>query len=1452
MSTENPRRWRRLAGAAGAAALLAGLPAAANAELPRSPVANTPASTDQLTLTDSSEALAPGITLRHLRALTKEQGWVDLHELLVDLTAPNVHPDVAVNKDVTTKNVLTTFAPNVGATVMVNGDFFDISGTMAGEGLTLHDGRLLKGALAGNNDHTYLATGTDGLAHIERLAVDSSVVLGGDPTPHEVATFNDAGHESGAAFPTDSIVAYTSDWGVATRDPNTLPSHAGSQQKSLVEVKVVNGTVASVTASTDGTSAGGSGAIDSDTTYLEGFGADATALETLSVGDSVSFTNSVSDSMSNALRSALGGRQQLVVDGVAQPESVVGDDGGAPRTSAGLAQDGKTLMIVTTNGRDTANETPGPTRESMGLIMRSLGAYEAINFDGGASTEMVGRRYGDTSYQQLHGSSIGAGGQRSVPDGYGLFVTPGDGTAHSLVVSPDKDNGGDDPTLSRVFPGMHRTFSLGAVDDHGVAVTAPIGRSWSAPEGSFSGDTYTAPSSVTAAHNVTVTATAGIATGTGTIRVLGAPAVLQPSRRTLEFGALGETQELTVNGLDKDGFAAPIVASDLRVSYDGSLVRVTLNSDGTGLDVSPVKSGVEYLTVSAGGATTQVRVETGIVSTYLESFVSPLDTWARGPTHNEDQTLTEVRGAGHDPSTPEGADALRLDYDYSVAITQPANARAGGIKPAAGAPAASIHGPATSLSFWVKSTTPQPAGISITYGSANGLSQSFDNLVRLDTTDWQQITVPVPATWTFPLHISSIQPIDENTTTATYRGGVYFSDLEANSPGSVTPAPPTTPVPDRLVSTDGQLSNDSGAWAFGAIGDMRYDANTAKGVKQGTLEVQRAIEQRPDFLLLDGNIASASTDTAISSAETMLEGAGCDLVPLDQALPSSTPDGTIPCLYIPGDVEWKASGTTDANGDAWGRAFSSASGSFDHKGTRFVLLNSGDNSSDAATSFDQLAMLRDQLDDAQTDDSVENVVVVQHATLSDPAGAGNQLGDANDIALLKSMLSSFHAASGKGVSMIGADAQVADVSRNDGVSYVTLPSAGTVPGGTTATGGFDGWVRFGVDAATATSDDWLDADVRAYAEGSSLSGPASVAVGSQIAISGTLDQAASLSVPIGYPNSVDWTGSDNLAIGSGQAATDAARAAGKAAILDPATGVLHGLRDGQVTVGISNDSVSGGSQVKSSKTIKVGNGPATPVSDLSATPLSFADQQAGTVSDAQAVTITSTGSAPLSISSIDVSDTDGLSSHDFQVDGSACTSAPIAVGDHCVVMVRFAPQHAGASSNAQLVIHDNTPTASHAVALSGTSSAAPRGPGSQPGGVTPPLPGHTASTPRVASKVGAQLKAGKSAVAVMLTAPKGETASGSVKAEMTLVTRKRGKSVRRTTVVGTASFKLGAGARKTLQVKLSKSGRSALAKAGSLRITVLIDTRDAKGHIHTARHTVVLHAAAAKRGAKQR
>lgn len=140
------------------------------------------------------------------------------------------------------------------------------------------------------------------------------------------------------------------------------------------------------------------------------------------------------------------------------------------------------------------------------------------------------------------------------------------------------------------------------------------------------------------------------------------------------------------------------------------------------------------------------------------------------------------------------------------------------------------------------------------------------------------------------------------------------------------------------------------------------------------------------------------------------------------------------------------------------------------------------------------------------------------------------------------------------------------------------PSSGKDPYGTPDRGGFTGWIDWSVDDQKKADQQWLEADVRAFAQSITLNAPDTVDLGKTIQLSGSIVQPEGVSngtrvVPLRYPMSVDWGGSSGLAIGSGTAAIQEAQAEHKIAILDPATRVLTALRRGSVTVSVTSDSM---------------------------------------------------------------------------------------------------------------------------------------------------------------------------------------------------------------------------------------------------------------------------------------
>ncbi len=123
-----------------------------------------------------------------------------------------------------------------------------------------------------------------------------------------------------------------------------------------------------------------------------------------------------------------------------------------------------------------------------------------------------------------------------------------------------------------------------------------------------------------------------------------------------------------------------------------------------------------------------------------------------------------------------------------------------------------------------------------------------------------------------------------------------------------------------------------------------------------------------------------------------------------------------------------------------------------------------------------------------------------------------------------------------------------------------------------------------------------------------------------------------------------------------------------------------------------------------SKSIAVSGGGTIPIAGLSpATILPFADQVINTTSANQAVTITNTGTAPLTMTNIALAGSNP--SHFALSQVNNCTASPIAVNGSCTVNVTFTPTTTGVK-NAVLNVYSTAPATNQSLILTGTGTAA--------------------------------------------------------------------------------------------------------------------------------------------------
>ncbi|QRX64217.1 phosphodiester glycosidase family protein [Dysgonomonadaceae bacterium zrk40] len=124
--------------------------------------------------------------------------------------------------------------------------------------------------------------------------------------------------------------------------------------------------------------------------------------------------------LKDQIKEAVGGRVWLVQDGavVKQTNNTV-----EPRTSIGVSEDGTQVYILAVDGRNF-HYSNGMSYDELGQCLKALGAYNAINLDGGGSTTFFIRNtpdFTDDRFEIRNWPSDNGGDERSVANGLLIF-----------------------------------------------------------------------------------------------------------------------------------------------------------------------------------------------------------------------------------------------------------------------------------------------------------------------------------------------------------------------------------------------------------------------------------------------------------------------------------------------------------------------------------------------------------------------------------------------------------------------------------------------------------------------------------------------------------------------------------------------------------------------------------------------------------------------------------------------------------------------------------------------------------------------------------------------------------------------------------------------------------------------------------------------------------------------
>lgn len=364
------------------------------------------------------EPIAPGV-VRYKYEVSRDKKNAQTNVVTVDLNNPYIKINtVAGGGTYTNKATVSQMADRTNAVALVNGDFFTMQLQGVPLGASIIDGDM-KSSPAVLTDIWSFGIDENNTAFIDSTKFVGSVTApngksypidGLNKTFYWYQPSKEYSHES-------KIQMYNSFWSSKSRGDKTAGEVLLSEDNVVeqivyrknIDMKIPEG---------------------KKILQVSG-GSERFMRENVKVGDKLQINTNIEPNRS--WKMMIGGHALLVENGAIKryTKDVNSIGGVRARTAVGISQDGKTVYIVSAEGR--TNRSPGLSLNELSQFMLDLGAYKAMNLDGGGSTAMAVRNLGDLKRTRVTNPERNAG-ERKVVNGLGVFNT----TTNTGIISDVK------------------------------------------------------------------------------------------------------------------------------------------------------------------------------------------------------------------------------------------------------------------------------------------------------------------------------------------------------------------------------------------------------------------------------------------------------------------------------------------------------------------------------------------------------------------------------------------------------------------------------------------------------------------------------------------------------------------------------------------------------------------------------------------------------------------------------------------------------------------------------------------------------------------------------------------------------------------------------------------------------------------------------------------------------
>jgi hypothetical protein len=693
----------------------------------------------------TSENIASGVIHEHIQKFTSE-GWWNINVLRVDLK--DRYTEVGTlfsDKGISSRDKLTNMMNSKKAIAGINGDFFASFNYSSPVGVVISDKELISSPSLVSDQLAGFAIDEDDNPLLYYWKWDIKIITEDDASI-DVKAINKGSSNY------NEIYMYDRNWRTETFGNTLFPD--------MVEVIIEDDEVVDIRVGEEPIEMPEDGYI-----LVSRGNARDVLLNNFNIGDEVSLKITTTPDYKD-IKTAIGGGTILVKDGRIA-EFTHNIPGNHPRTAIGITENKDELIMVTVDGRHTSFK--GMSLETLAKIMIDLGAYEAINLDGGGSTTMAVNYLDQDTPTILNNPSDGK--ERPIINGIGVFNDAPKRTLSYIKIYTDDTN---------MFVNTTRRFYIKGFDKYHNPVRIDLDRASfkiEGIEGSFRDNILTAKKPGTGIVKVKYkrkTAELKINVFDNVKDILVEPDMLHVDIDSkIEFD--------NIYGKNDDGYKAKIYPEDIGWSITGDIGKI---KDGVFYSSDEPSSGA--ITASLGDARENILVSVGYTHKLLEDFEDidnmeflsyPADVTGNIKRDNKDKS---------------GKYSVRLAYDF----TKTENTRAAYIK--LGENGITIKDKPDKLGVWVY-------GNNSNHWVRGQLRDSKGNIYRIDFANqidwkrWKWITANIPSGISYPItleriYVTEINPLNKD------EGYLLFDSLTAlySIQSNKIDLPEETVVTDKL------------------------------------------------------------------------------------------------------------------------------------------------------------------------------------------------------------------------------------------------------------------------------------------------------------------------------------------------------------------------------------------------------------------------------------------------------------------------------------------------------------------------------------------------------------------------------------------------------------------------------------------------------------------------------